>query len=285
MPTFHLSHIDLHQMGFWFALIMGLLIGSFLNVIIYRIPRYILAEHEIKADESAFPILNCLVKPASTTPCCNVPIAWYDNIPLVSWMVLRGKCRQCGSPIRARYLLVEIISSIAFAATFLIFGQSWTTVFYCLFFALLIALFWIDLETYFLPDCLTLSLLWLGLMGAALGVLPLSASESILGALIAYLGMWSINALYYLFRKRNGFGGGDFKLLAALGAWFGISSIVPTLLIASILAILVIGLLSIFKKEVLSLEKMLPFGPFLVLAGCLIFLMEISGLGLNSFVT
>jgi leader peptidase (prepilin peptidase)/N-methyltransferase len=196
-------------------------------------------------------------------------------------MMLRGKCRHCGSPIRTRYLLVEILSSIAFAGMFLNFGQSWTTVFYCLFFALLIALFWIDLETYFLPDCLTLALLWLGLMGAAFGVLPLSASESVLGALIAYVGMWSINALYYLWRKRNGFGGGDFKLLAALGAWLGAGSLIPTLLIASILAILVFTVLGLLKKESLSLEKMLPFGPFLVLAGCLFFLMEIFGLRMN----
>jgi leader peptidase (prepilin peptidase)/N-methyltransferase len=266
-------YVDLNRMGFWIALATGLVVGSFLNVIIYRVPKSMLSANDDAIIDTAFPILGCLVKPASTTPCCHVAIAWYDNIPLISWILLWGKCRYCGLPIMTRYVLVEIISGIAFAVTFLIFGQSWATIFYCLFFALLIALFWIDLETYFLPDCLTISLLWLGLFGAALGILTLTANEAILGALIAYIAIWSINFVYYLWRRRHGFGGGDFKLLAALGAWLGAGSIIPTLLIASILAILVISLLGVLKKEVLSLEKKIPFGPFLVLAGCFVFLM------------
>ncbi len=274
MSTFHSSHIDLNQMGLWIALLMGLVVGSFLNVIIYRIPKQILSDSHDAIKDNAFPILSCLVRPVSTTPCCQVAIAWRDNIPLISWVLLRGKCRYCRAPILARYVLVEIISCITFAGVFLTFGPTWTTFFYCLFFALLIALFWIDLETYFLPDCLTLTLLWLGLLGAALGVLPLAANEAILGALIAYIAMWGVNAAYYLWRRRHGFGGGDFKLLAALGAWLGLGSIMPILLIASILAIVVIGLLGALKKEAWSMEKMLPFGPFLVLAGCLVFLME-----------
>ena len=274
MSAPHSFYIDFLQMGFWIALLMGLVVGSFLNVIIYRVPKQLLLDSHDTIKDNPFSILTCLVRPVSTTPCCQVAIAWRDNIPLISWALLRGKCRECRAPIRARYVLVEIISTLAFAGVFWIFGPTWTTVFYCVFFALLIALFWIDLETYLLPDCLTLTLLWLGLLGAALGVLPLAANEAILGALIAYLAMWGVNAVYYLWRRRHGFGGGDFKLLAALGAWLGLGSIMPILLIASILAIVVIGLLGVLKQEAWSLEKMLPFGPFLVLAGCLVFLMN-----------
>lgn len=274
MSDFHSFYISLNQFGFWFALLMGLVVGSFLNVVIHRIPKFIISENDAAFTTTAFPILSCLVRPASTTPCCSVVIARHDNIPLVSWALLRGKCRHCGMPISTRYVLVEFISSVAFVVVFLMFGQSLTAVLYCLFFALLIALFWIDLETYLLPDCLTLTLLWLGLIGAALGILPLAPSEAILGASIAYIAIWCINFAYYLVRGRHGFGGGDFKLLAALGAWLGVSSIVPTLLIASILAILGIGFLGVLKKESWSLERMLPFGPFLVLAGCLFFLIE-----------
>ena len=274
MSAPHSFYIDFLQMGFWIALLMGLVVGSFLNVIIYRVPKQLLLDSHDTIKDNPFSILTCLVRPVSTTPCCQVAIAWRDNIPLISWALLRGKCRECRAPIRARYVLVEMISTLAFAGVFWIFGPTWTTVFYCVFFALLIALFWIDLETYLLPDCLTLTLLWLGLLGAALGVLPLTANEAILGALIAYIAMWGVNSAYYLWRRRHGFGGGDFKLLAALGAWLGLGSIMPILLIASILAIVVIGLLGVLKKEAWSLEKMLPFGPFLVLAGCFVFLME-----------
>ena len=274
MSAPHSFYIDFLQMGFWIALLMGLVVGSFLNVIIYRVPKQLLSDSHDTIKDNSFSILTCLVRPVSTTPCCQVAIAWRDNIPLISWALLRGKCRECRAPIRARYVLVEMISTLAFAGVFWIFGPTWTTVFYCVFFALLIALFWIDLETYLLPDCLTLTLLWLGLLGAALGVLPLTANEAILGALIAYIAMWGVNAVYYLWRRRHGFGGGDFKLLAALGAWLGLGSIMPILLIASILAIVVIGLLGVLKQEAWSLEKMLPFGPFLVLAGCLVFLMN-----------
>lgn len=274
MSASHSLYIALTQLGFWFALLMGLVVGSFLNVIIHRIPKFIASENDAAIISTAFPILSCLVKPASTTPCCNLAIAWYDNVPMVSWALLRGKCRHCSMPISARYVLAEFISSVSFVTVFLMFGQSWTTVFYCLFFALLIALFWIDLETYMLPDCLTLTLLWLGLLGAALGVLPLVSNEAILGALIAYVAIWSINFIYYLLRRRHGFGGGDFKLLAALGAWFGVTWIIPILLIASILAILGVCLLVALKRKAWSLEKRLPFGPFLVLAGYLFFLIE-----------
>lgn len=273
MFALHSAFTAFDPIGFCFSLIMGLLIGSFLNVIIHRVPKSVLSD-DAALQASAFPILSCLVRPASTTPCCHVAIAWYDNIPLISWLILRGKCRACGAPIRIRYLLVEISSAATFALVFLMFGQSLTTVWYCLFFAILIALFWIDLETYLLPDCLTLTLLWLALIGSAVEVLPWTANEAIIGACIAYAGMWSVDGLYYLWRRRHGFGGGDFKLLAALGAWLGMSGIIPVLLIASILAILTMSLFGLLKKEALSLEKVLPFGPFLVLAACIVFLME-----------
>ena len=209
----------------------------------------------------------CLVSPPSTTPCCNHLLQWYENIPVLSWLWLKGKCRYCAKPISGRYVLVEVITAIAFFSAIWVYGFTWTGVFYCIFFSLAISLFFIDLETYLLPDVLTLALMWFGLVGSALEILPKSAKEAVIGASFGYLLPFSINTLYRLIRKKNGFGGGDFKLLAALGAWLGTLSIIPILGLASILALLVTGLSMLFRGETVSLQKMLPFGPFLLLAG------------------
>jgi len=260
-----------HQFGFWFLLGIGLAVGSFLNVVIHRMPKALFADITEGAEAASLPsTFGCLLSPGSTTPCCQKAIPWRDNIPVFSWLWLRAKCRYCAQGISPRYVLVELLTGLSFAWSFLHFGQSVTTAFYCLLFALLIILFCIDLETYYLPDYFTYSVLWLGLLGSALGYLPLNPVDAILGAGVGYFLPWAVNFIYRLWRKRDGFGGGDFKLLAALGAWLGISAIVPILGLASILALLGIGLVMLFRKEKPSLDRMLPFGPFLILAGVLI---------------
>ncbi len=169
-----------------------------------------------------------------------------------------------------RYILVELLAGLSFAGAYIAFGLSIVMALYCLLFALLIVLFWIDLETYYLPDCFTFSILWLGLLGGALGYLSLDATQAILGACVGYGLPWTINFAYRLWRKRDGFGGGDFKLLAALGAWLGVGAIIPILMIASIWALVGMAALTLLRKRDLSLEQVLPFGPFLIMAGILI---------------
>lgn len=271
----------LGQIGFWYALLFGLIVGSFLNVVIHRLPRTLfgvdedadeLTHHDHSKRQSITANLRCLIHPGSMTPCCSEPIPWSDNIPLVSWLRLKGKCRYCSAPISIRYFLVELFTGLGFAWIFTQFAFSWATPLYCVFFALLVALFFIDLETYYLPNYLTYSALVLGLFGSVFGLASVSPIQSLLGAFGGYLLPWTVNYLYRLIRKRDGFGGGDFKLLAVFGAWFGFASIMPILAIASVIALLTITVVMMLRKEKLTLERMLPFGPFLILAGAYILL-------------
>lgn len=255
------------QFTFWLIFGIGVAVGSFLNVIIQRMPKAFFGAPEIVAASSPW---SCLFSSPFTAPCCHKAIAWRDNIPVVSWLLLMGRCRYCSSVISVRYILVELLAGLSFAGAYIAFGLSIVMTLYCLLFALLIVLFWIDLETYYLPDCCTLSILWLGLVGGALGYLSLDATQAILGACIGYGLPWTINFAYRLWRKRDGFGGGDFKLLAALGAWLGVGAIISILMIASIGALAWMVALSLLRKQDLSLEQVLPFGPFLIMAGILI---------------
>ncbi len=241
------------------ASVLGLIFGSFLNVVIHRLPKAILKD----ADTS----LNCLLWPGSTAPCCGEKLYWYENIPVISWLVLGGNCGHCKKPITPRYILVELLTAVAFAWSIWVYGLGITGSLYALFLAAAIALFFIDLETFLLPDRLTLAMLWLGLSAAALGYLPISPTDAILGACLGYLLPWAINAVYHAVRKHDGFGGGDFKLLAAFGSWLGWAEIVPILCGASIIGLIVIGLVSIVKRERLLMSQALPFGPFLILSG------------------
>lgn len=246
-------------MEIFIASIWGLIIGSFLNVVIHRLPRAIKQDPEASFD--------CLLWPASTAPCCGSKLSWKENIPVFSWLFLRGRCAHCGQPISARYIAVEVLTGAAFAWSAWQFDLSFMGALYALMFAIAICLFFIDLETFLLPDRLTFGLLWLGLLGASLGYLPITPREAIWGACLGYLLPWLINQLYFLIRKHDGFGGGDFKLLAALGAWTGWIDIVPILCGASIIGLLVIGFVAAAKRENLALNQAFPFGPFLILSG------------------
>lgn len=241
------------------ALAIGLIFGSFLNVVIHRLPKAVL--------QDPYASLNCLIWPSSTAPCCGEKLIWYENIPVFSWLFLGGKCGHCKQAISSRYILVELLTGAAFGWAVWSFGVTPTAGVYAIFFAIAISLFFIDLATFLLPDRLTFSMLWLGLLAAALGYLPTSPVDAILGAALGYLLPWMINAIYFLIRKHDGLGGGDYKLLAALGAWLGWADIVPILCGASLIALLVIGFASTLKREKISMNQALPFGPFLILSG------------------
>ena len=247
------------MMEIFVATIWSLIIGSFLNVVIHRLPKAVMKDPDAS--------LHCLLWPASAAPCCGSKLSWKENIPVFSWIFLRGKCAHCGRGISPRYILVELLTGAAFAWSAWQFDLTLNALLYALFFTIAICLFFIDLETFLLPDRLTYSMLWLGLLGSVAGYVPVRPEDAILGACLGYTLPWSINQLYFLVRKHDGFGGGDFKLLAALGAWTGWIHIVPILCGASIIGLLVIGLASIVKREGLKLNQAFPFGPFLLLSG------------------
>ena len=236
------------------ASIFGLIIGSFLNVVIHRLPKTI---HDDQTDS-----LSCLLWPSSTAPCCNATLKWHENIPVLSWLCLKGQCGHCGAAITPRYIIVEIVTALCFAGASWQFGLTLTGIAYAVFMAIVISLFFIDLETYLLPDKLTLPLLWLGLLASTFGVTSVAPIDAIWGACLGYILPWSVNSLYKLVRRHD-----DFKLLAALGAWTGWLQIVPILCVASILGLFTICALSMFKRQQLTLNKAFPFGPFLIVSG------------------
>lgn len=242
-----------------YAAFIGLMVGSFLNVVIYRLPRAIL--------ENTDASLRCLMWPASAAPCCGHTLGWRENIPVISWLGLRGKCAHCSAPITQRYMLVEALTAVSFGWATWQFGLGLEALVYALFMGLAIALFFIDLETYLLPDRLTLTMLWLGLLAATQGYLPITVSDSIWGACVGFMLPCAINQLYRLIRGHDGFGGGDFKLLAALGAWTGWVSILPILFVASLLGLCVVVIVSLFNRRKLTMNRAFAFGPYLILSG------------------
>jgi leader peptidase (prepilin peptidase) / N-methyltransferase len=255
--------------------LFGLCIGSFLNVVIHRLPQMLERDwkHDsaellgVKTDENAAELT--LSKPASRCPHCGHVIAWHENIPVLSYLRLGGKCSACKAPISARYPTIEIITAALFGAVAWKFGAQPVTVLWCAFVAVLVALAGIDWDTTLLPDNLTLPLLWAGLLASALGwTVPLSAS--VWGAIAGYLSLWSVYWLFKLATGKEGMGYGDFKLLAALGAWLGVSMVLPVILASSIIGAVV----GIAMKLNASLRegRYVPFGPFLAGAGLAVLL-------------
>ncbi len=274
-------------MALFCASVLGLLIGSFLNVVIYRLPKALIAswgkssalDTDVHSEHSRSPY-SCLLTPPSTTPCCSKPIKWFDNIPVISWLWLRGKCRYCSHAIAIRYVLVELVVALSFYWTVWHFDVSWTSALYAVFFCLTISLFWIDLEHYLLPDSLTLTLLWAGLIGSAVDVLPVNATDAIIGAAIGYLVLFVFSTLYRLVRHKDGFGGGDLKLLSALGAWLGWTEVIPTLFIAAITGLVCVAIGMIVKRQIHSLNHSIPFGPFLIISGVILLVCRAENLQL-----
>jgi len=254
----------------WVLALFGLLIGSFLNVVIHRMP--LMLERTWKRDSADMLGLPApddaaavtLSKPRSRCPACGHAIAWHENIPVISYLRLRGKCAACKAPISPRYPLVELATGLLFGAVGWQMGAQPLALLWCGFVAVLVALAGIDWDTTLLPDDLTLPLLWAGLVAAALGwTIPLP--QAVWGAVAGYGSLWSVYWLFKLATGKEGMGHGDFKLLAALGAWLGATMIVPIVLAASVIgAIVGIGLkFSGGLRE----GRYVPFGPFLAGAG------------------
>jgi leader peptidase (prepilin peptidase)/N-methyltransferase len=255
----------------WLALLFGLCVGSFLNVVIHRLPKMMEREWRAQCAELAGqpapqePPLS-LVAPRSRCPSCGHGITALENIPLVSWAVLRGKCSKCGSRISARYPLVELLAGIGAAYSAWRFGPTMAALGATLFVWFTIALAFIDQETGFLPDDLTLPLVWLGLITNLSGAfVPLR--DAVLGALVAYLFLWIINAAFKALRGMDGMGYGDFKLYAAVGAFLGWKLLPFVILLSSIVG-LVFGSLQMFAaRRGWDWKFKFHFGPYLALAG------------------
>ena len=256
----------------WIALaaVLGLLVGSFLNVVILRLPERMAATWsreareilELQGEPPALP--PGIVREPSHCPHCKHPLAARDNIPVLGWLMLRGRCRYCGTGISLQYPLVELLGGVLSALIVWKFGPSWAALAGLGFTWMLIALAGIDVRTQLLPDPLTLPLLWAGLL---LSLLPMfvAAPASILGAAIGYLSLWSVYWLFKLLTGKEGMGYGDFKLLAALGAWMGPVALLPIILLSSLIGALVGGALMLFRKH--DSQVPIPFGPYLAAAG------------------
>ena len=282
--------------------ILGLCVGSFLNVVIHRLPLILERQwwtdvaHQLadtdswrrvfggkdakaapsaqqqraaddlgKAVEGLAPFT--IASPRSRCPSCGHQLAWHENLPLLGWLRLKGRCSACASRISARYPLLELSTALTFAAIGWRFGAQPAALLWCAFAATLLALALIDWDTTVLPDSMTLPLLWAGLIAATLGW-TITLPAALWGAVAGYLSLWSVYWLFKLTTGKEGMGYGDFKLLAALGAWLGWQMIVPMLLLASVIgAIVGIGMkLAATLRE----GRYVPFGPFLAGTGLVV---------------
>ena len=250
--------------------LLGLLIGSFLNVVIYRFPVMLEAQWRAECAELAGNPLASTEKfnlsvPRSRCPQCRHPIAWFNNLPLVSYVLLKGKCTHCKTAIGLRYPLVELSTGALFFYCGWIWGTTPTALLWSGFCAALLALALIDWDTTLLPDDLTLPLLWSGLVAALLQLTSITLSASVWGAVAGYSSLWLVYWAFKLVTGKDGMGFGDFKLFAALGAWFGWQALVPIILMASVLGA-VVGMVLKWSSK-LRAGGYVPFGPFLAIAG------------------
>ena len=276
-PTFFISAV----------LVLGLLVGSFLNVVIYRVP--VMMEREwreqcaelaagtpgtagVAADPVVIPRFN-LVVPRSTCPACKAPITALQNIPVVSYLFLRGRCARCGTHISVRYPLIEALTGLLSALVAWKFGYGAAALAALVLTWFLISLTFIDVDTQFLPDSMTLPLVWLGLATSAFlpanpqASLPVDLHDSVVGAMAGYLSLWSIYHLFRLLTGKEGMGYGDFKLLGAIGAFLGWRMLLPTVLGAAAVGAVVGTAMLVAKGRGRGVP--IAFGPFLSAAGWL----------------
>jgi leader peptidase (prepilin peptidase)/N-methyltransferase len=255
--------------------LLGLLVGSFLNVVILRLPRRLEHDwraqaHEILGNDVALdePAAEAappdLVFTASHCPHCRHRLSAWDNIPLLSWILLRGRCRYCQAPISRQYPFVEFLTALLSAAVAWKFGFGLSLAAGLAFTWILVAASGIDVRTQLLPDQLTLPLLWLGLLLSLLPVFVTPAA-AIVGAAIGYLSLWVVFWLFKLATGKEGMGYGDFKLLAALGAWMGAMSLLPIILLSSLIGAIVGGAVLALRGQ--GRDTPIPFGPFIAAAG------------------
>ncbi len=249
--------------------VLGLCVGSLLNVVIHRLPKMMEAQwrEECAAlDGGEVPPAETynLFTPRSACPQCKAPITALQNVPVVSWLVLRGKCANCRTSISARYPLVELMGgALAILVTWRL-GYSVALVFGLVYVWVMLALTFIDLDTQLLPDDLTLPLLWIGLIANAFGVFT-DLRSAVLGAAGGYMILWSVYWAFRLIAKKEGMGFGDFKLLAAIGAWTG-WQVLPVAIIVSAGLGAVIGSLVLWLSKK-GADTRIPFGPYLALGG------------------
>jgi leader peptidase (prepilin peptidase)/N-methyltransferase len=259
--------------------LLGFLIGSFLNVVIHRIPMMMFREWTTEASqfliekgyvsESALTIPEQknaynLVVPNSACPVCNHQIRWYENIPILSYLWLRGKCSDCKTPISIRYPLVELLTGIVFGYTAYRFGLTPLTGFLLVLSCLLIAMTFIDIDHKLLPDSLTYMALWLGIV-ASLAGLTIPLEQAIIGTMAGYLSLWSVYWGFKLLTGKEGMGYGDFKLLAAFGAWLGWEPLIVLILMASLSGVILS--VTLMATKVLKRGESIPFGPYLAIGG------------------
>lgn len=282
----------MENMAIFMAVLFGLLVGSFLNVVIYRLPVMLnrewneAAREQLKLDDEFIQTLPeniaqtlrqrigltseqmgvfTLSRPRSRCGNCGAPVRAWQNIPIISWLILRGKCHTCQTPISIRYPLVELLTGVLFGLVAWRYGWTEITVWGCLLTAMVIAMTFIDADTQILPDDLTKPLVWLGLLfNWRMGFV--SWQQALLGAVIGYMSLYLLNKIHVILRGIDGMGQGDFKLLAAIGAWVGVANLLIVVLMAS-----VIGIVAALVKRVAKSQPM-AFGPCLAIAGWFVFL-------------
>ena len=253
------------------TLLLGLMIGSFINVVVLRLPRILehawlgeCAELMDKKDEADDEEPPGLARPGSRCPHCGHSIRPWENIPVLSYLILRGKCSACGSGISLRYPLVEIASGLLAVAVIWQFGPNWQGGAALVLTWTLLTLGLIDFDTQLLPDRITLPLLWIGLLLSLAGLFS-DPTSAIIGAVLGYLVLWSVYQLFKLLTGKAGMGYGDFKLLAALGAWLGWQYLPQIIIFSAVVGALVgITLIIIHKR---GRDIPIPFGPYLAAAG------------------
>jgi len=256
------------------CVLFGLLVGSFLNVVIHRIPKMMeatwrqeareLLEQPPPKGEETPPIFN-LVTPGSHCPHCNHRIRWYENVPVVSWALLKGRCSGCKAAISKRYPIIELLTALVAGLCAWRFGYDPWLIFMLYGSFTLLALAVIDLDTTLLPDDLTYPLLWAGLLAAVLGISPVSLSDAVIGAMAGYLALWSLYWVFKLLTGKEGMGYGDFKLLAALGAWLGWQYLPVVVLLSSVVGL--VFAVSMMASGSVKRDQGIPFGPYLAIAG------------------
>jgi leader peptidase (prepilin peptidase) / N-methyltransferase len=257
----------------WVGGLLGLVIGSFLNVVILRMPKIL--ERQWLQDAQPHPTLQTpqatpqpphfnLATPASHCPQCQHRLAWWENLPVISYLALKGRCHACHAPIGWRYPAIELLSALALSACFQHWGLGLEAVVWAGFVCTLLALAVIDWDTTFLPDQITQPLTWAGLIVAALGLSGTGLTHALWGAVAGYVSLWLVYWLFKLCTGKEGMGYGDFKLFAALGAWFGWTALMLLIVLAS-LAGIAVGLVLQHRQQ-LREQHYIPFGPFLAMA-------------------
>ena len=257
----------------FFSGLLGLLVGSFLNVVIHRLPLMMERDWQCQCADlrgEAIPEGEeiSLVRPRSRCPACGHSISALENIPVLSWLVLRGKCSACQAPISARYPLIEILTGLLTAGAATYFGFGWSALGAFLLIWALVSLTFIDFDTTYLPDAITLPLLWCGLL-FNVGNTYTDLASAVIGAVAGYLALWSVYWAFKLLTGKEGMGYGDFKLLAALGAWMGWQLLPVIVLLSSVVGAIVGMSLIVLAKR--GREIPIPFGPYLAAAGLIAF--------------